>query len=157
MRYASEAEPPWRWQLKGEQSMPSISGIGETAVHVADLERSLEFYQGLFGFKKIAGDGRFAALRVTPDQVFLLFKRNGTLEPVRVAGGIIPPHNSEGQLHFAFTIPAAEWNAWQEQLRRRTIAIESEVNWAPGVRSLYFRDPDGHLVELATPGLWAAE
>ena len=142
---------------KGEKTMPSISGISETAVHVADVERSLKFYQDLFGFKKITGDHRFAALRVTSDQVFLLFKRNGTLEPVQVPGGIIPPHNSEGQLHFAFTIPPAEWDAWQEQLHRRGIAVESEVNWAPSVRSLYFRDPDGHLVELATPGVWDDE
>jgi len=48
-------------------------------------------------------------------------------------------------------------SAWQQQLRHHNIAIESEVNWAPGVRSLYFRDPLGHLVELATPGLWGDE
>src|SRR5579863_10555946 len=111
--------------------MRSISGIGETAVHVADLELSLQFYQKLFGFKKITGDERFAALRVTPEQVFLLFKRNATLEPVHTPGGIIPPHNSEGQLHFGFTIPPAEWSAWHQHLRHHHIAIESEVNWAP--------------------------
>jgi catechol 2,3-dioxygenase-like lactoylglutathione lyase family enzyme len=137
--------------------MPSISGIGETAIYVENLERSLEFYQGLFGFKKITGDYRFAALRVMPGQVFLLFLKNGTLAPVQLPGGVIPPHDGEGQLHFAFTIPPAEWDAWQEQLHRLGIAVESEVNWAPGVRSLYFRDPDGHLVELATPGLWGDE
>ena len=137
--------------------MRSISGIGETAVHVADLERSLEFYQGLFRFKKIAGDERFAALRVTPEQVFLLFKSGGTREPAEVPGGVIPPHHSEGQLHFGFTIPAAEWDAWKKHLHHHNIPIESEVNWAPGVRSLYFRDLDDHLVELATPGLWRDE
>jgi len=134
--------------------MRSISGIGETAIHVTDMELSLQFYQKLFGFKKITGDKRFAALRVTPHQVFLLFKSGGTLEPAQVPGGIIPPHHSQGQLHFGFTIPAAEWSAWHQHLRHHNIAIESEVNWAPDVRSLYFRDPDGHLVELATPGVW---
>jgi catechol 2,3-dioxygenase-like lactoylglutathione lyase family enzyme len=28
------------------------------------------------------------------------------------------------------------------------------VGWPRGGRSVYFRDPDGHSVELATPGLW---
>jgi len=29
------------------------------------------------------------------------------------------------------------------------------VKWSRGGESLYFRDPDDHLVELATPGIWA--
>ena len=29
------------------------------------------------------------------------------------------------------------------------------MNWERGGQSIYFRDPDGHLVELATPGIWA--
>jgi len=137
--------------------MPSISGIAETAVHVEDLARSLQFYQGLFGFKKIAADDRLVALRVTRDQVFLIFKRNATLAPVETPGGTIPPHSTDGQAHFAFTIPHVEWDAWQQQVQSRGITIESVVNWSPGVRSLYFRDPDGHLVELSTPGLWKDE
>ena len=32
--------------------------------------------------------------------------------------------------------------------------IESEVNWDRGGTSIYFRDPEGHSVELATPGVW---
>ena len=34
-------------------------------------------------------------------------------------------------------------------------AIEGRTVWSRGGHSIYFRDPDGHLVELATPGLWA--
>jgi len=34
------------------------------------------------------------------------------------------------------------------------IAIESRVQWERGGSSIYFRDPDGRSVELATPGLW---
>jgi catechol 2,3-dioxygenase-like lactoylglutathione lyase family enzyme len=33
------------------------------------------------------------------------------------------------------------------------VAIESEVKW-PAAESVYFKDPDGHLVELITPGFW---
>jgi catechol 2,3-dioxygenase-like lactoylglutathione lyase family enzyme len=35
------------------------------------------------------------------------------------------------------------------------IAIESKVQWELGGQSLYFRDPDGNSLELATPGLWS--
>ncbi len=34
-------------------------------------------------------------------------------------------------------------------------AIEGATSWSRGGRSIYFRDPDGHLLELATPGLWS--
>ncbi|HEX5778765.1 MAG TPA: glyoxalase, partial [Xanthobacteraceae bacterium] len=35
------------------------------------------------------------------------------------------------------------------------IELESRVDWPRGGKSIYFRDPDGHLLEFATPGLWA--
>ena len=34
-------------------------------------------------------------------------------------------------------------------------ADEKTITWAAGGTSHYFRDPDGHLVELASPGVWA--
>ena len=34
------------------------------------------------------------------------------------------------------------------------VEIESEVSWDGGGTSLYVRDPVGHSVELATPGVW---
>jgi catechol 2,3-dioxygenase-like lactoylglutathione lyase family enzyme len=44
--------------------------------------------------------------------------------------------------------------AWEQRLADAGIAIESRVRWGLGGESLYFRDPDNHLVELATPGTW---
>jgi len=137
--------------------MPQIAGIGETALYVADVVRAAKFYEEVLGFRRVAEDDRYCALRVVSGQVLILFRKGGTPDPVATPGGMIPPHNGEGQLHLAFTIPPAEWDAWQERLHSRRIAVESEVNWGPGLRSLYFRDPDGHLIELATPGLWGSE
>ena len=69
-------------------------------------------------------------------------------------GGTIPPHDGSGPLHVAFAIGAEELFQWEERLRDRAIAIEGRTDWPRGGRSIYFRDPDGHLLELATPGLW---
>jgi catechol 2,3-dioxygenase-like lactoylglutathione lyase family enzyme len=44
---------------------------------------------------------------------------------------------------------------WERRLQQDAIAVESRVQWARGGKSIYFRDPDGHLLELATPGVWA--
>ena len=37
------------------------------------------------------------------------------------------------------------------------VLTRSVVVWEAGGRSLYFRDPDGHLLELATPGVWSQD
>ena len=42
-----------------------------------------------------------------------------------------------------------------EEMAAQGIAIEGRTKWSRGGESVYFRDPDGHLLELATPGLWA--
>ncbi len=134
--------------------MPRVTGILETAIHVEDVERSARFYEDLFGFKRMASDQRFCAFDVPGNDVFLLFKRGGTLKPVPTPGGVIPPHDGSGHMHFAFSIERDAVDAWVLRLQERNIAIESRVKWDLGGESIYFRDPDSHLVELATPGMW---
>ena len=134
--------------------MPEITGVLETALYVGNVGRSADFYQSLFDFEVMVQDERFCALNVAGKQVLLLFGRGSTLVPLAVPGGIIPPHDGAGQMHFAFSIPAAALPAWEARLAAHSIAIESKVAWPRGGYSIYFRDPDAHLVELATPGIW---
>ena len=134
--------------------MPQIDGILETALYVGDVARAADFYTSLFGFEVMIQDHRFCAMSVAGKDVLLLFLRGGTTEPMEVPGGIIPPHDGSGQMHFAFAIPRAELAAWEDRLKERQIAIESKTAWPRGGYSLYFRDPDQNLVELATPGIW---
>jgi catechol 2,3-dioxygenase-like lactoylglutathione lyase family enzyme len=131
-----------------------VTGVLETCLHVEDVERSARFYEELFGFRRMAGDDRFCAFDVAKGSVLLLFRRGGTLEPVTLPGGVIPPHDGSGHMHFAFAIRAEDFAAWLDRLQEAGIAIESRVRWAAGGESIYFRDPDQHLVELATPGIW---
>ena len=137
--------------------MPQIQGLGETALYVENPTRSRQFYQRLFGFTEVSHDDNFGALRVTESQVLLLFKKHSRDEPFSTPGGTIPPHGGEGSLHLAFTISPTQLDPWREHLRLHGVNIESEVNWGPGLHSLYFRDPDNHLIELATPGLWKTD
>lgn len=135
--------------------MPELTGVVETCLYVDDLERAARFYEDVFEFKRLSGDERFCALSVVDRSVLLLFLRGGTLETIATPGGPIPPHDGAGHLHIAFSIPAAAEAAWQQRLDEREIAIESTVDWPRGGRSLYFRDPDRHLLELITPGCWS--
>ncbi len=131
-----------------------VTGLLETSLYVHDVDRSRRFYQDLFGFETIVGDDRFCALRVADRQLLLLFRKRATLEPRRIPGGVIPPHDGDGTFHFAFAIPAEDFDKWCERIGERGLKVESVVTWEEGGRSLYLRDPDGHLIELATPGTW---
>lgn len=135
---------------------PAIHGVVETILYVDDLARATQFYRDVLGLAVMKGDGhRFEAIDAGAGRVLLLFKRGGTLTPQPVpSGGVIPPHDGSGPLHIGFAIGAADYEAWCARLVDCGVAIESETQWERGGRSLYFRDPDGHLVELITPGIW---
>ena len=134
--------------------MPSLTGVIETALYVDDIDRASKFYEEILGLLRLDGDARLRAYSVAGHNVLLLFKRGATAQPIHTPSGIIPPHDGTGQNHFAFAIPAAELAAWEKHLANHRIAIESRVHWPRGGTSIYFRDPDNNLVELATPGMW---
>src|SRR6266849_2535011 len=129
--------------------MPSVTSVLETSLYVDDLDLATRFYQQLFGFHVMVGDERIRALAVREGQVLLLFKRGASLGVEQ-----FPTHDGSGPLHLAFAIPENEFSAWEDRLRQMGIAIEETKKWEQGGRSLYFRDPDHHLLELATPGVW---
>lgn len=133
---------------------PQIRGVLETSLYVENLERSAEFYHRVLGFEPMISDERFCALKAGSQQVLLLFRKGACNTASATPGGVIPPHDGSGQLHLAFAISKEDLGYWEEELRQKGIAIESRVEWPRGGRSLYFRDPDGHLVELVTPGTW---
>lgn len=135
--------------------MPKVGRILEAALYVDDLERSTRFYQDVFGFEPLDSSARLCALSVAGQQVLLLIKKGGSLRPTVTPGGTIPPTDGDGNLHLAFTIAAEEFEAWEKWLQQHGVAIESKMHWEEGGQSLYFRDPDGHVIELATPGTWA--
>ena len=135
-------------------SVPRISHILETALYVADLDRAASFYQDVLGFVPALRDERMCGLEVPGGGVLLLFRQGGSTTPSQTPGGSIPAHDGRGALHLAFAIPWGELAAWEAHLAAGGIAVESRVVWPRGGTSLYLRDPDGHSVEVATPGLW---
>jgi catechol 2,3-dioxygenase-like lactoylglutathione lyase family enzyme len=133
---------------------PPVRGVLETAVYVDDLQRAHAFYGVVLGLERVLDAPRMLTYAVAPAQVLLVFKRGATRDDSESPGGMVPGHHSEGPAHFAFAIGAGDYDAWKAHLRAAGVAIRSEVTWPPGGRSLYFNDPDGNVVELATPGLW---
>jgi catechol 2,3-dioxygenase-like lactoylglutathione lyase family enzyme len=131
-----------------------IQGLLETSAYVADLDRSAAFYQALFGFPSYLRDSRMCALGVPGNAVLLLFVNGGSESPSQTPVGTIPGHGAAGRTHLCFKIAEADIEPWQQRLADHGIALESRITWPRGGTSLYFRDPDAHSVELASPGLW---
>lgn len=136
--------------------MPQLLSILETALYVDDLDRAGAFYEKVMGLSDILyADDRMRAYGINQRNVLLLFIRGGTTEPVQTGGGLIPPHDAKGRIHMAFAIAPDMLAAWRTHLADHAIIIEGTSDWQRGGHSLYFRDPDGNLLELATtPGLW---
>jgi catechol 2,3-dioxygenase-like lactoylglutathione lyase family enzyme len=126
----------------------------ESALYVDSLARSRDFYRPLLAARVLLEDERLCALSVADRQVLLLFRTGGSVEPSETPGGTIPAHDGRGPQHIAFGVTPDELAACRKRLDALGVAIESTVHPPRGGTSVYFRDPDGHLVEFATPGLW---
>lgn len=136
------------------ESSPRIHGVSETGLYVDDLSRATAFYRDVLGLRVVSEGPRLVSLAAGRGSYLLLFKRGASLAGIATAGGAIPPHDGAGPIHFALEIAAEDVVAWESRLAAAGVAVESRVTWRPGLVSLYFRDPDGHSVELAPPGIW---
>ncbi len=121
----------------------------ESSLYVDDVARSARFYEKIFGFRVISDFGGCGcAMEAGTRQVLLLFMKGGSRATET-------PHDGDGELHVAFAIRAEELTAWEDWLAENGIALEEKRAWELGGQSIYFRDPDRHLIEIATPGVWS--
>jgi catechol 2,3-dioxygenase-like lactoylglutathione lyase family enzyme len=124
----------------------------ETALYVDDLERGKAFYRDVLGLA-VHGEapGRHVFLRCG-DSMVLLFDPAQTGKSDGLA---LPTHGARGPGHVAWLVTAGEMDEWRDWLRTSGVAIEKEHTWPSGGRSLYFRDPAGNSLELATARVWS--
>ena len=127
-----------------------IKAIIETAIDVDDLQATETFYRTVLGLPVIGQEpARHVFFQVGDASVLLAFLADATLK-----GDQLPPHGATGPGHYALGIEAEAFNAWQKVLDDHGVAIEKEIEWPRGGKSIYFRDPSGNSVELVTPGVW---
>ena len=133
---------------------PPVRRVLETALYVDDLARAQAFYSDILGLRTLTVNDRLVSLDAGGGTVILLFSRGATAAGLSISGDWIPAHDGSGPTHFALAVDSERLAQWRDHLVTHGIEIESEIRWERGGTSLFFRDPDGHLVEFATPGVW---
>jgi catechol 2,3-dioxygenase-like lactoylglutathione lyase family enzyme len=125
-----------------------ITGLHHLTMLVASAERSASFYRDLLGIPLVE--------RTTnaddPNAQHLMFGIGGTMVTVMEYPDLEQGFVGRGSTHhFALGVESdEELVGWREYLRSRGVDC-TEIHDRGPFRSLYVRDPDGHLVEIATP------
>jgi catechol 2,3-dioxygenase-like lactoylglutathione lyase family enzyme len=132
-----------------------ITGVLETCLYARDLNAAARFYAEVLGLEAFArAAGRHVFFRCGAG-VLLLFNPEVTGSTPGAVGGVaVPAHGADGAGHVAFAVDESELPGWRARLAVHGVAIEAEIEWPRGGRSLYVRDPAGNSVELAPARIW---
>jgi catechol 2,3-dioxygenase-like lactoylglutathione lyase family enzyme len=125
-------------------------------LYVPDLIAAEQFYGEVLGLSlSIREPGRHVFFELDGESMLLLFDASDTsVRLTYVNGSEIPLHGTSGIGHVALRMKESDVQMWIDHLEQSGVPIESDVHWPNGGRSLYFRDPAGNSVELATSQLW---
>ena len=120
----------------------SISFLDHVAIHVADTDRSMEWYETVLGLKKYQLEkwGAFP--------IFMLSGKSGVA--IFPADSNQPSADSNGIRidHFAFNVTRENYE--KAKARYMELGLEFEEQDHHYFDSIYTQDPDGHTVELTT-------
>ncbi|HLT06488.1 MAG TPA: VOC family protein [Cyclobacteriaceae bacterium] len=126
-----------------------VTQIKETCLYISDLDKAEHFYGNTLGFPVIAKvEGRHIFFRCGT-AVLLCFIPEATK-----AEATLPPHFATGKQHIAFEVTKEDYSKTKEQLLQKGINIRHEQEWKGGLKSFYFDDPFGHLLEVVPKGIW---
>lgn len=131
------------------RSRLNVIAVKETSLYVKNLEVTHNFYHNILEFDIISKvSGRHIFFRAGRT-VLLCFIAQTTKKE-----STLPKHFGSGQLHLAFEVPKEKYNESKSYLISKGIEIEHEADWGDGFFSCYFRDPDGHSLEIVPAGMW---
>ena len=124
-----------------------LDRVLETVLYyTAGQENELaRFYDEILGLQRI-GDG--LTFRIGSG-LLLLFDADRSMLQSRP-----PPHGAHGSIHTCFVSTREDYDRWKERLLDNAVQIVDEIEWSNGVRSFYFDDPAGNLLEIADGDLW---
>jgi glyoxylase I family protein len=124
-----------------------ITGIHHITLLVKDLSRSAAFYRNVLGLRLVKQtvneDDRSARHFIFGDEDGLMIT---CLEYPDLDEGKVGRGSTH---HFALAVDSeAELAAWKQYLDQKGIPT-TDVMDRDDFRSIYLRDPDGHIIEIA--------
>ena len=129
-------------EQKSGSAFRAIRAIDYTIIFVRDMAAMRRFYEGILGFPLLR--------ELSPGWIEYRIGANTlTLaRPGRTAGDAPMPQGS-ASLQLAFKVSAPEVDQCADELVRQGVTLVSPpTNQAFGHRTLFFRDPDGNLLEV---------
>jgi catechol 2,3-dioxygenase-like lactoylglutathione lyase family enzyme len=123
-----------------------MRNIDHLILNVNDIPTSVDFYTNVMGFASDGEDGPFAVIRVSEDFTLQL-----------------APWGTKGNEHYAFAMDRGEFDACFARIKAKGIPYGDSFhsvgnNSGPGnetgargaAPTLYFNDPNNHLIEIRT-------
>jgi catechol 2,3-dioxygenase-like lactoylglutathione lyase family enzyme len=156
-----------------------LLGYNHVALVCADMQKTVDFYEGILGFPLVktleyaGGTGQHFFFQVTEDDGVAFFwfadapaaapgiasaPWQFTDEQGRPTPGIAGVAAKDAMHHLAFDVPLDQIDEYRQRLRAAGVEVQDverhttdgQGNQAPDcIRSLYFRDPDGIMLEFS--------
>lgn len=127
--------------------------ILETCLYVHDLDAAIDFYRDVLGLELFEHHQARHLFWRCGNRMLLLFLATASDVP----HSQVPRHGARGAGHVAFAVPDRDIPQWRTHLEKCGVSIEQIVAWPQGGHSLYFRDPSGNSLEVASPRIWGIE
>ena len=129
---------------------PGLEGLLETVIYCDSFneDKVRDFYVNVLGLRQM--EGLPFGYRVgNTNRVFLVFNRDQTGFQDHP-----PAHGADGSVHTCFTAAPGTYEEWKKYLAGKSVEWRQEQTWGNGMRSFYFDDPAGNLLEIAEGDFW---
>jgi glyoxalase family protein len=127
-----------------------IRGLGPVTISVPDPAATVRILEAVLGMRAVRN---YAAAGGATTTVFAMGEGGPAAElHVSAEPGLPPARQGAGGVHHvAFRIPDADYEGWADRLQSARVPTSGPVDRFY-FRSLYFREPNGILFEIATDG-----
>ena len=128
-----------------------VKGLGEVSIRVKDLDAMHKFYEEVVGLEVLRRDESFVFFKVAEGygghtQNLALFEASNTMF---LDNKVVQLNSQETTLHhIAFNAALEDFETEKKRLEGLGLKVNATVHEWLHVRSLYFPDPEGNLLEF---------